>query len=151
MRVVRVVGYQDAGKTTVIEELLPLLGKAGRVATVKSIHHDVEVDTPEKDTHRHRTAGAETVVGMTPTTTFSIRGRGKEDGLGLTDVIANLEAKGYDYVIVEGFKDVPLPAILVGEISEDGIAGEAIYRTEGSTAVDIEALAEAVRSAPIWG
>ncbi len=79
LRAVCLAGPSDAGKTSLVEELVERLATDGRVATVKSIHHDIEIDTPGSDTHRHRTAGAETVVGITPTLTFDITTRGKRD------------------------------------------------------------------------
>ncbi|MEY7849576.1 molybdopterin-guanine dinucleotide biosynthesis protein B [Natrarchaeobius sp. A-rgal3] len=80
MKVVRLVGSSDSGKTTLVESLVPrLTERDDRVATVKSIHHDVEIDTPGTDTYRHRAAGAETVVGITPELTFDVSTRGKRD------------------------------------------------------------------------
>ena len=44
------VGPSDSGKTTFVESLVAELGGDGRVATIKSIHHDIEIDPPGKDT-----------------------------------------------------------------------------------------------------
>lgn len=119
--IVQVIGPSDSGKTTLIEALVDRLAEHGRVATVKSIHHDVEFDTPGKDTHRHRAAGAETVVGVTPSTTFRIRERGKADPPReidrLEEILDHLAREGYDVVLVEGFKAASLPSIVLGEAS----------------------------------
>lgn len=57
--VLAIVGHSGCGKTTLIEKLLPVLNKAGlRVATIKHTHHHVALDSSEKDSWRHKQAGA---------------------------------------------------------------------------------------------
>ena len=52
-----------SGKTTLIESIVPHLIRRGlRVAAVKRSHHDVELDSPGKDSRRIRDAGADPVV-----------------------------------------------------------------------------------------
>ncbi|WP_339103830.1 molybdopterin-guanine dinucleotide biosynthesis protein B [Haloterrigena salinisoli] len=160
-RVVCLAGPSDSGKTTLVERLVPRLADHGRVATVKSIHHDIEIDTPGADTHRHRTAGAETVVGVTPELTFDISTRGKRDppdrpdGLGplegaadddpelraLASTLERLEDRGYAFVVVEGFAAAPLPTILVGDRDPSAVGGPVV----GRGADDLEGLVETVR------
>lgn len=116
---VGVVGPSDAGKTTLIERLLPRLRERGRVATVKSIHHDVDFDRAGTDTHRHRVAGADRVVGASPSLTFSVTREGTDHHEGgrtgfLEDLLGRLAADGYDFVLVEGFSSSPLPKLVVG-------------------------------------
>ncbi|RKD97210.1 molybdopterin-guanine dinucleotide biosynthesis protein B [Halopiger aswanensis] len=167
LRVVCLAGPSDSGKTTLVEELVPRLAEDSRVATVKSIHHDIEIDTPGADTHRHRTAGAETVVGITPELTFDITTRGKRDppdepGVNpfdleprtdldpserrelqaLASTLERLERRGYDIVLVEGFSAAPLPTILVGDRSPADIGGPVIGRRDDG----LESLVEAIRS-----
>lgn len=119
MHTVCLVGPSDSGKTTLMEALVDQLGDYGRVATVKSIHHDIEVDTPGKDTHRHREAGADTVVGLTPSLSFQITPGGKaaassETAL-LESTVDSLRVEGYDFVLVEGFHESAYPKIAVGD------------------------------------
>lgn len=127
--VVCIVGSSDAGKTGLVERLVPRLAENHRVATIKSIHHDIEPDTPGKDTHRHREAGADTVVGITPSYTFEVTPGGKGTDAEADDstkteqrahellgnVIERLGNRGYDIVLVEGYTSAPLPKIVVGE------------------------------------
>lgn len=53
------VGHSGAGKTTLIEKLLPELKRRGlRLATIKHAHHRVALDQPGKDSWRYKQAGA---------------------------------------------------------------------------------------------
>ncbi len=64
MKRVHVVGGKNHGKTTLIVDLTRALGAKGlRVGTIKHTHHHHELDTPGKDSFRHREAGAY-VVGI---------------------------------------------------------------------------------------
>ena len=156
LRIVCLAGPSGSGKTTLVEALVPELANHGRVATVKSIHHDIEIDTPGTDTHRHRTAGAETVVGVTPELTFDISTCGKRDPpdapegsvifgtdnadandselQALAGTLARLERRGYAFVVVEGFSAAPLPTILVGDRDPSAVGGDIVGR--GSDSVD---------------
>lgn len=64
---IHIVGRKNAGKTTLVCELVrELTGRGLRVATVKHTHHHHELDTPGKDSHRHREAGAAGVGILSP-------------------------------------------------------------------------------------
>ncbi len=63
-----IVGHSGAGKTTLIEALLPLLVQKGlRVATLKHSHHAPVLDTPNTDSWRHKQAGTSRSLFVTPT------------------------------------------------------------------------------------
>lgn len=104
MRVVAIVGSSGSGKTTLIERLIPVLRARGlTVSTVKHTHHhDFEIDTPGKDSHRHRLAGASEVM------LASDRGWARiAAGSGpatLETLLAQL--RPVDLVLVEGFKEL---------------------------------------------
>ncbi|MGL5728028.1 MAG: molybdopterin-guanine dinucleotide biosynthesis protein B, partial [Plesiomonas sp.] len=58
-----IVGYSGSGKTTLLKKLLPLLRQRGiRPALIKHTHHDVDVDTPGKDSFELRKAGADQTI-----------------------------------------------------------------------------------------
>jgi molybdopterin-guanine dinucleotide biosynthesis protein B len=63
--IVSIVGKSDAGKTTLIEKLIPELKRRGyRVATIKHDAHQFDIDHPGKDSYRHFHAGADwTIIG----------------------------------------------------------------------------------------
>lgn len=53
------VGHSGAGKTTLIEKLLPEFRRRGlRLATIKHAHHRVALDHEGKDSWRYKQAGA---------------------------------------------------------------------------------------------
>lgn len=64
---VHIVGRRNAGKTTLVCELVGELSRRGlRIATIKHTHHHHELDTPGKDSWKHRDAGAAAVGILSP-------------------------------------------------------------------------------------
>ncbi|PDO11507.1 MAG: molybdopterin-guanine dinucleotide biosynthesis protein B [Candidatus Reconcilbacillus cellulovorans] len=114
MRVFQVVGYHNAGKTTLVCRLIERLQAAGyRVGVVKHDAHGFEVDREGKDTWRHRRAGADPVaiVSKTGTAWMSFR------PLSLAELLARMD--GADVVLVEGFKEEAYPKIVVVRSPDD--------------------------------
>ena len=63
MNIYGIVGWKNAGKTGLMEQLVTEMTSRGlRVSTVKHAHHSFDVDHPGKDSHRHRIAGATEVL-----------------------------------------------------------------------------------------
>ncbi|HMN72426.1 MAG TPA: molybdopterin-guanine dinucleotide biosynthesis protein B [Rhodoblastus sp.] len=63
MRVIGLAGWSGAGKTTLIEKVIPEIRRRGlTVSTLKHAHHAFDMDRPGKDSHRHREAGAAQVL-----------------------------------------------------------------------------------------
>lgn len=61
---IHIVGRKNSGKTTLIVDLVRHFTQQGMmVGTIKHTHHHHELDTPGKDSHCHREAGA-AVVGI---------------------------------------------------------------------------------------
>ncbi|MFQ5576026.1 MAG: molybdopterin-guanine dinucleotide biosynthesis protein B [Anaerolineae bacterium] len=73
--VICVVGRSKAGKTTLLEKLIPRLKERGyRLATIKHHSHPgIEMDRPGKDTWRHARAGSDHVIIAAPDRVASIR------------------------------------------------------------------------------
>lgn len=72
MKRVHVIGRKNHGKTQLVVELVEEFRRRGlRVGTIKHTHHRHELDTPGKDSHRHRVAGAE-IVGIVSKTMSAI-------------------------------------------------------------------------------
>lgn len=116
MRVIGFAGWSGSGKTTLLTRVLPLLRARGlRCSTLKRAHHRADVDTPGKDTHRHRTAGAGEVMLVTPGRwALMHEGPPPVDAAGEPDLAALFgHFSDTDLVLVEGFKSMPLPKIEV--------------------------------------
>ncbi|MDZ7850964.1 MAG: molybdopterin-guanine dinucleotide biosynthesis protein B [Halodesulfurarchaeum sp.] len=150
MKVVSVAGNRNAGKTSLIETLLQAVPEGSAVATIKSIHHEVEFDTPGTDTHRHRSAGADVVLGITPSQTAEFRTEGKNDGVTIQDTLEDLATRTVDWTFVEGFKSAALPTILVGDIDEAAVQGPVLFRIRDGTAVDGPEIWARLESVPDW-
>jgi molybdopterin-guanine dinucleotide biosynthesis protein B len=74
MKLVHVVGRRNHGKTLLITALVREFAARGlAVATAKHCVHAHELDTPGKDSHKHRTAGASMTAVMTPAMTAIFR------------------------------------------------------------------------------
>lgn len=108
---VHIVGRQDAGKTTLIVEIVAVLTCRGvHVGTIKHTGHLHELDTPGKDSHRQRIAGARPAAVLTPglgAVYFPVGGALDPYGQ-LRPLFA-----GCDLVLVEGHLDGPGPKIEV--------------------------------------
>jgi molybdopterin-guanine dinucleotide biosynthesis protein MobB len=108
MKVIGVVGTKKTGKTTVVKALVSSLSKHGRVGTIKNMaHHPVD----RGDTRRHFEAGADEVIGLGDARLKVTRERGD-----LGSALAELEADGMNFVVVEGFKHSDLPKIVLGDL-----------------------------------
>jgi molybdopterin-guanine dinucleotide biosynthesis protein MobB len=105
--ILSIVGKSESGKTTLIENLLPELKKRGyRIGTIKHAAHEVDMDKEGKDSWRHRKAGADTVLVVSPKTIAMVKSppdQGPEDFDKYFDNV--------DLVLTEGFKSGDKPKI----------------------------------------
>jgi molybdopterin-guanine dinucleotide biosynthesis protein MobB len=104
MRVIAVVGAQGSGKTTLIERLIAALNARGlTVSTIKHTHHhQIELDVPGKDSHRHRVAGASEVIVASDAGWARIAASSEPASLQI--LLGHL--RPVDVVLVEGFKQL---------------------------------------------
>ena len=109
--VVAIVGNSKSGKTTFIEKLVKELGSRGyRVATIKRVAPEVELDKPGKDSWRHVAAGSLATVVASQKKLILIRAEEPKDMLGES---LGLIGENYDIVLAEGFKYSQAPKIEV--------------------------------------
>ena len=109
--VLGIAGWSGAGKTTLIEAVLPRLVAAGLVvSTVKHAHHGAELDKPGKDSWRHRQAGAREVLVSAPGRWALLH---EEPGAepGLADLLVRMAPA--DLVLVEGYRRSAIPKLEV--------------------------------------
>jgi molybdopterin-guanine dinucleotide biosynthesis adapter protein len=112
MRVFGFAGFSGSGKTTLIEQLIPVFrGEGLTVSLIKHAHHEFDVDQPGKDSYRHRQAGCQEVL-LTSHLRWALMHelRGAPE---LTLAAAMARLSPCDLVLVEGFKDAPIPKLEV--------------------------------------
>ena len=124
MKVVGFAGFSGAGKTTLVEQLIPALKARGlRVSVVKHAHHGFESDHPGKDTWRHREAGAYEVLAVSPKRMVLQRSFEQPGERTVHEVLPALHP-GVDWVLVEGYRDSDLLKI---EVWRPGADRPALY------------------------
>lgn len=110
MRLIGLAGWSGAGKTTLVEKLIPELVSRGiRVSTVKHAHHNFDVDRPGKDSWVHRQAGASEVLVASDARFALIHELRGAPEPALPELLAKLAP--VDLVLIEGFKRGPHPKI----------------------------------------
>ena len=109
--VLALIGRPNCGKTTLIEKLIPALVNRGlRIGTIKHHHGDIQMDTPGKDTWRHKQAGAGAVLLSSPAGIGFILDT--PDDTPVED-LANRYFQNFDLILAEGYKWSALPKIEV--------------------------------------
>lgn len=105
-----ITGWKNSGKTGLVERLVTHFTQAGlTVSTIKHAHHAFDVDTPGRDSHRHREAGAhEVLVSSRDRVALMREHRGAPEPT-LPELLTQLSPA--DLVLVEGFKREPHPKI----------------------------------------
>lgn len=124
MKRLHIVGRKNHGKTTLVAELVTHLKQLGyRVGTIKHTHHQHELDTPGKDSHRHRQAGADVVGILSPTMNALFW---EPDVTGTPDRYGEFASRfsDCDIVVVEGDSQTSAPKIEVwrSEVGSEAIA-----------------------------
>ena len=106
MKVIGLAGWSGAGKTTLLTRAIPhLLAQGLRVSVIKHAHHKFDVDTPGKDSWRHREAGAaEVLVSSGARWALMHELRGAPEPI-LPELLAKLSP--VDLVVIEGYKTDP--------------------------------------------
>jgi molybdopterin-guanine dinucleotide biosynthesis protein B len=112
MKIFGFAGYSGAGKTSLIEKLIPLFVADGlKVSLIKQTHHAFEVDQPGKDSHRHRMAGCSEVLLTSPHRWALMHELRGEVEPSLAEHAERMSA--CDLLLVEGFKHEAFPKLEV--------------------------------------
>lgn len=112
MKIFGFAGWSGSGKTTLVEKLIPRFVKHGlRVSLIKHAHHNFDVDTPGKDSWRHRQAGAsEILVTSSRRWVLMHELRGAQEP-SFDEQVKHLSP--CDLLLVEGFKFAPISKLEV--------------------------------------
>ncbi|SFS58044.1 molybdopterin-guanine dinucleotide biosynthesis protein B [Paenibacillus sp. 453mf] len=134
-RIWQVIGYKNAGKTTLITRLVRELRERGyTTAVIKHDGHDhFDMDHPNTDSGKYSQAGAEAVAVISNSRHAVIEKRSTS----LEEIIERFSA--YDYILVEGFKRAPYPKLLMVKEQED-LALLQLERIRAVIAVDSKRL-----------
>ncbi|WP_239284797.1 cyclic pyranopterin monophosphate synthase MoaC [Collinsella sp. An2] len=121
------VGYQNSGKTTLVEKVIAILTARGlRVGSIKHHGHaGFDIDVPGKDSWRHAHAGSRH-VGLISADRFAEYADTSAE-MPLGDMLARFT--DVDVVIVEGYKTAGLRNIVVARSGVD--------RRRGASSVDL--------------
>jgi molybdopterin-guanine dinucleotide biosynthesis protein B len=107
-----IAAWSGTGKTTLLEALLPRLRERGwPAAVIKHAHHEFDIDTRGKDSHRLREAGAAPMVvasGRRFALMMETPGQPEPD---LPTLVALVAALKPALILVEGFKTWPIPKL----------------------------------------
>ncbi len=146
--IVSFIGWHDSGKTTLVSNVVSELKKLGyRVAVIKSSNDfGIAFDTAGTDTHRHKEAGADSVMLIAPDQMIL---QTKNSGFSLR-TLAHRYFPDVDIVIGEGFKTArKIPKIeVVRNVSQklreevhgviaiatdiEGVAGNYVFKLDES-------------------
>ncbi len=116
MKVLSVCGITQSGKTTTIENIIRELSARGyMVGSVKEIHFEKFAIDPEptSNTRRHREAGAKLVTARGYFETDILY----PEKLPMRKILSFYE--GYDFVVLEGVSDIPVPTIVTAHAADD--------------------------------
>ncbi|MFZ2853921.1 MAG: molybdopterin-guanine dinucleotide biosynthesis protein B [Rhodocyclaceae bacterium] len=112
MKVFGIAGYSGSGKTTLLEKLLPRFVALGlRVSVIKHAHHKFDIDTPGKDSYRHREAGASEVLLASGARWVLMNELRDAPEPSLDDYLEKFSP--CDLILVEGFKQEAIPKLEV--------------------------------------
>jgi len=98
--------YSGTGKTTLLEQLIPVLIAHGlNIAVVKHSHHNIELDKPGKDSYRLRKAGACQLLLAGTERAVLFHEYGQHQDKKLIEQLRLLNTEDLDLVLVEGYRD----------------------------------------------
>jgi molybdopterin-guanine dinucleotide biosynthesis protein B len=105
-------GYSGAGKTTLIEQLIPRFVARGlKVSMIKHTHHNFDLDKSGKDSFRHREAGATEVMLVCDHRWVLMHELRGDSEPSFEQQIANMSP--CDLLLIEGYKATPIPKLEV--------------------------------------
>lgn len=112
--VLAIAAWSGTGKTTLLKAIIPALCARGvRPGLIKHTHHNVDVDTPGKDSYELRKAGAAQTLVASSQRWALMTETPDEEEIDLAYLISRMDHSRLDLVLVEGFKHEPVAKILL--------------------------------------
>ncbi len=116
MKVINIIGHSCSGKTTFISKLVVELKTLGQVATIKHLGHHNYTLEKGKDTTVFFERGVNISAGIdSEKTVLTIRNNN------LASILDLLADHGIEFTVIEGFKTIGLPAIVIGDLESDKV------------------------------
>ncbi|HDR6127636.1 TPA: molybdopterin-guanine dinucleotide biosynthesis protein B [Bacillus anthracis] len=115
--ILQIVGYQNSGKTTLVEKIVHVLTESEmKVATIKHHGHGGFPEVAQKDSERHRKSGAivSSVEGAGLLSLSSLR-----EEWSLQEIIRLYEFFEVDTILIEGYKKESYPKVVLLRSAED--------------------------------
>ncbi|MBD2811607.1 molybdopterin-guanine dinucleotide biosynthesis protein B [Xenorhabdus sp. Vera] len=107
-----ITAYNGTGKTTLLKQMIPLLRQQNiRVGLIKHTHHNMDVDQPGKDSYELRKAGANQTLVASQQRWALMTETPDLPQLDLYYLASRFDADSLDLILVEGFKQEPIPKI----------------------------------------
>ncbi|MGH1327022.1 molybdopterin-guanine dinucleotide biosynthesis protein B [Bacillus pretiosus] len=128
--ILQIVGYQNSGKTTLVEKIVYALAERNmKVATIKHHGHGGFPEVAQKDSEKHRKAGAvvSSVEGAGLLSLSSLR-----EEWSLQEIIRLYEFFEVDTILIEGYKKESYPKVVLLRSAEDV---ELLHKVENIVAV----------------
>ncbi|MBD3669971.1 MAG: molybdopterin-guanine dinucleotide biosynthesis protein B [Gammaproteobacteria bacterium] len=146
--VVGFAAYSGTGKTTLLEQLIPLLTSGGvRLAMIKHAHHEFDIDQPGKDSYRLRKAGAQQMLIASSKRWALMHEHPRETEADLQYCLERLDTRQLDLIMVEGFKSEDFPKI---ELHRPSLGKDLIYpQDENIVAIASDQEIELERQIPL--
>lgn len=109
-----IAAYSGTGKTTLLKQLIPLLKQQQvRVGLIKHTHHDMDVDTPGKDSYELRKAGADQTLVASDRRWVLMTETPEQQPLDLQYLASRFDRHQLDVILVEGFKHEQISKIVL--------------------------------------
>ena len=129
MSIIQVVGYQNSGKTTFVQELVVFLKeKQFQVGVIKHHGHSETLDFHKnKDTGKLFHARADVVIANSDQNSEILM----KQNFGLQRSIALMQRQNMDFILIEGYKNEGYKKIVVLSKSEDLLLLEKLENIQG--------------------
>ncbi len=116
-----ITAWSGTGKTTLLQQLIPQLQMRGiRAGLIKHSHHQMDIDTPGKDSYVLRKAGANPVI-VASDKRWALMCETPDEPATLHYLAAQMDNRSLDIVLAEGFKDEKIAKIALWR---QGVAGK---------------------------
>ena len=112
--VLGIVATSGTGKTTLLKQIIPLLKQYGiRPGLIKHTHHQMDIDIPGKDSYELRKAGADQVIVASQQRWALVHETPEGPTPDLQALASRMTQDILDIILVEGFKQEPIPKIML--------------------------------------